>query len=326
MSIATRQMFLEEFEAKLADVLTVSNSKETIRVVSEVLTSYELEYIGNQSDTTKDCLKAFLDAKGIEGRSEKTIERYNYLLGKLFESIKVPATQVTTYHLRGYLMEQKSRGISDGTLEGIRSVMCSFFGWLWKEGLIEKNPCANIAPIKCKKVIRRPYTAEEIERLKEACTNIRDKAIISMLLSTGCRISEVCALNRDDVDFQRLECKALGKGNKERKVYIDSVTAMLLKRYFRTRGDITQALFVGKGSERLTPHGVRKTLTGIGERAGVENVHPHRFRRTLATNLINRGMPIQEVAAILGHDKIDTTMKYIFIEDENVKSAYRKYA
>ena len=204
--------------------------------------------------------------------------------------------------------------------------MCSFFGWLWREGLIEKNPCGNIATIKCKKVIRKPYTPEEVERLKESCLTLRDKTIICVLLSTGCRISEVCNLNRDDIDFQRLECKVLGKGNKERTVYIDSVTAMMLKRYILTRDDITQALFTGKGTQRLTPHGVRKMLTGVGERAEVENVHPHRFRRTLATNLINRGMPIQEVAAVLGHDKIDTTLKYIYIEDENVKSAYRKFA
>lgn len=325
MSIATRQMFLEGLEARLESILTVKQSKETMKAVSEVLASYELEYIGDQSDLTKDYVKAFLDAKAIEGRSEKTIERYRYLLGRLFECIHVPATQVTTYHLRGYLMDEKNRGISEGTLEGLRSVMCSFFGWLWKEGLLEKNPCANIAPIKQKKILRKPYTPEDIEKLKEVA-DTRDKAIISMLLSTGCRISEVCGLNRDDIDFQKLECKVLGKGNKERKVYIDGVTAMLLKRYLKTRKDIAQALFVGKGTQRMTPHGVRKMLNTVAERAGVEHVHPHRFRRTLATNLINRGMPIQEVAAVLGHDKIDTTMKYIFIEDENVKSAYRKYA
>ena len=136
----------------------------------------------------------------------------------------------------------------------------------------------------------------------------------------------MCGLNRDDIDFTNLECKVLGKGNKERTVYIDTVTAMLLRRYLKDRADLNIALFCGKGTERIAPGGVRAMLKKIGERAAVENVHPHRFRRTLATNLINRGMPIQEVASILGHDKIDTTMKYVFIDKNNVKSAYRKYA
>jgi site-specific recombinase XerD len=183
-----------------------------------------------------------------------------------------------------------------------------------------------VGAIKCAKKIRLPYSAEDIERLKETCGTIRDKAIISFLLSTGCRVSEVCALNREDIDINSLECKVLGKGNKERTVYFDKVTAMLLNRYILTRDDISPALFIGKGSKRLTAQGMRYMLKKVSEKANVENVHPHRFRRTLATNLIDRGMPIQEVVAVLGHDRIDTTTDYIYIEKENVKSAYRKYA
>ena len=154
----------------------------------------------------------------------------------------------------------------------------------------------------------------------------RDKAIVCLLLSTGCRISELCALNRGDVDFQNKQCAVLGKGNKERTVYLDSVASMILKRYLKSRTDFSQALFVGKGTERLTPGGVRFMMKTLEEDSGVENVHPHRFRRTLATNLLNRGMPIQEVAKILGHEKLDTTMMYAFVDEQNVKASYCKYS
>ena len=325
MSIASRQMFLEEAERQLGDRLTVTYTREAMKLLADILSGYEIEHI-KQEDSSSDYVQAFLDAKEIEGRSPKTIERYRYIIGRMLVGINAPVRRITTFHLRSYLMENKNRGISDNTLEGIRSVMNSFFGWLWREDMIEKNPCANIGPIKSRKQIRLPFSAEEIERIKECCTTFRDKALVSFLLSTGCRISEVCALNRDDIDFGSLECTVLGKGNKERTVYIDNVTAMLLRRYFKNRNDNEPALFIGKGTTRIKPGGVRARLKTIEARAGVENVHPHRFRRTLATNLINRGMPIQEVAAILGHDKIDTTMKYVYIEKEAVKSAYRKYA
>ena len=166
----------------------------------------------------------------------------------------------------------------------------------------------------------------DFEHLKENCTTLRDRAIISLLLSTGCRISEICGLNRDSIDFANLECVVLGKGNKQRTVFIDEVTAMLVKRYLFSREDRHEALFVGKGSSRLTPGAIRLMLNKIADVAGVTHVHPHRFRRTLATNLVDHGMPIQEVANILGHEKLETTMKYVYVNKTNVKNDYRKYA
>jgi site-specific recombinase XerD len=203
--------------------------------------------------------------------------------------------------------------------------MCSYFGWLQKEGLLEANPCANLAPIKCVKKVRVPYTEVDIERLKESCWCTRDKALIVFLLSTGCRISEVCGLNRDSIDFISGECTVLGKGNKERTVFIDDVTAMLLQRYLSERTDESPALFSGKGTKRMTPSGIRARLHNIAKKADIDNVHPHRFRRTLATTLINHGMQIQEVASILGHDKLDTTMKYVYIDKTKIKNSYRKF-
>ena len=222
-------------------------------------------------------------------------------------------------------MDEKKKGLQDSSIEGVRCVLSSFFSWSWKEGLLKNNPCANIGAVKCQKKIRLPFSAVDIEKLKKACKSQRDKALVCFLLSTGARISEVCALNRDAISYDLLECTVLGKGNKERTVYIDEVTAMELRAYMSARKDNSPALFAGKGTERMTPHGVREMLTDLGAAAGVENVHPHRFRRTLATHLIDRGMAVQDVAYILGHEKLDMTMKYIFINANNVKSAYRRF-
>ena len=326
MSIASKQMLLKELQDHAAEKMNAKDLQVFISETSAMLARFDVEYTDNAGRASEDYLKAFLDAKQIEGRSEKTLERYRYILVKMLDRVAAPLPEITTYHIRSYLIEEKNRGLGDKTIEGERTVFSSFFGWLWKEGLLDKNPCTNIGAIKCAKKIRHPYSDVEIEKLKEACGSIRDKALISFLLSTGCRISEVCGLDREDVDFESLECQVFGKGKKERTVYIDNVTAMLLKRYLKSRSDLMPALFVGKGTERITPGGVRARLKTIAEKAEVENVHPHRFRRTLATNLINHGMQIQEVASILGHDKIDTTMKYVFIEKTNVKNAYRKYA
>ena len=189
-----------------------------------------------------------------------------------------------------------------------------------------KNPTANLQPIRKIKAIRKPFSQVEIERMKEAATTTRDKTILAVLLSTGCRISEVCQLDVLDIDMQARAVTVMGKGSKQRRVYLDDVAIMYLKRYFRERTDDSPALFVGKGSARLTPDGVRYALKQIEERSGVENVHPHRFRRTLATALISHGMAIQEVAAILGHDKLDTTMQYVYPDQSAVESSYRKYA
>lgn len=326
MSIESKQLLLNELEEQLSDKLTAKDLKTFLQSASASLSEYDIERRKEDDRADDDYLKAFVDVKIIEGRSIKTIDRYSYILKRMFRAVGAPVPRITTFHLRGYLMQEKERGLGDKTIEGERTVFSSFFGWIWKEGLIEKNPCANIGAVKCAKKIRHPYSDVEIERLKEACDNLRDKAIISFLLSTGCRISEACGLDRESVDFESLECQVLGKGNKERTVYMDNVAAMLLRRYLKSRNDIIPALFIGKGTDRLTPGGARFALKKIAKKAGVDNVHPHRFRRTLATNLINHGMPIQEVAAVLGHDKIDTTMKYVYIEKTNVKNAYRKYA
>lgn len=330
MSIADKQIVLKNIEKGLFSTLTAKDLQNVLEIVSDELSNYDLTMQMNYLDTGEysvkdDLLEAFLTAKEIEGRSSKTLERYRYIITDFLKSSNVSSKNVTVYHLRKYLIDNKNRGLSDVTINGYRDIFCSYFNWLQKETLININPCSNLNKVKCIKEVKSPYSDIDIERLKMNCCSIRDLAIVCFLLSTGCRIQEVVQLNRRDVDFQNMQCKVLGKGNKERIVYIDNITAMHLKKYLSTRNDIKEALFTGRASDRMTPGGVRAMLVKLGQKAGVENVHPHRFRRTLATNLINRGMSIQEVAFILGHDKLDTTMKYVFINQENVKNAYRKY-
>lgn len=326
MSIASRQVLLKDAEKAFGSVLTVEQMQKVMPMLGETLAGFEVEQVSGADDPGGDLLCAFIEAKEIEGRSKKTLERYQYIIRQFLKASCTVTQKVTVYHIRSFLMAEKRRGLSDRTLEGYRCVFSSFFGWLQKEGLIAANPCANLGAIKCAKVVREPYSATDIERLKEACGSLRDRAIITFLLSSGCRISEVCGLNRNDIDMASAECTVLGKGNKERVVYLDSVALMLLRRYLASRKDAHNALFVGLRGERLQPGGVRAMLKQLEAKTGVPNVHPHRFRRTLATNLIARGMPIQEVAAILGHDKLDTTMKYVYLEKSNIKNSFAKYA
>ena len=327
MSIAAKQTLLKNVRNQLGSTLTVDQLEVVIGTITTQLDQFEVESVPLESVDidSNDLLQAFLDTKLIEGRSEKTIEQYRYILTKMFKRINVQVRQVTVFHLRSYLMKLKAEGKSDQTLENERSVFSSFFTWLYNEHLLDENPAANLSPIKCQKKVKVPYSDVDLEKLKEACTCSRDKAILCFLFSTGCRISEVCQLNREDIDFNNKECTVLGKGNKERTVFLDDVTVMLLKRYLYDRMDEYPALFVGKGTDRMTPGGVRRVLKKLEKASGVENVHPHRFRRTLATDLIDHGMPIQEVATILGHEKLDTTMTYVYISKNSVRSSYNKY-
>lgn len=325
MSIGDKQNFLKHVETEISKQLNAVATADILGIISSALSPYSMERVATDKYDGDDFLKAFLDSKRIEGRSEKTLNHYDYVITRMLNVVGIPTAEITVYHLRSYLMQMRNNGISDRTLEGFRCVFSSFFGWLKKEKLIADNPCDNLGSIKHIKKLRLPFTDVEIEKLKENCHTDRDKALFSFLLSTGCRISEVCNIDIKDVDFQTMECTVLGKGNKERTVFMDDIAAMHLKKYLEGRTDDSPALFIGKGTDRMTPGGVRFRLNTIAKNANVENVHPHRFRRTLATNLIDRGMPIQEVASILGHENINTTMTYVCINKSNVKNAYRKY-
>ena len=329
MSIASRTQLIRELAQVIGHYVNADQMDEIMAAVSEQLGKFsvdlDIQCSGSDSET-EDLLQAFLSAKQVEGRSQKTLARYEYICKRALKQIGVPIREISVYHLRNYLSKEKARGIADSTLDGIREVLSSLFGWIHKEGLIRTDPTGNLGTIKVLKKVRKPYSQTDIERLKECCKTSRDKAIVCILLSTGCRISEICGLDRDSLDFVNKEVTVLGKGNKERTVFLDDVCIMCLTRYLAERKDDNPALFIGKRRERLEPGGVREMLRVLAQKAGVENVHPHRFRRTLATNLIDHGMELQNVSQILGHERLDTTMKYIYTSKGELKNQYRKYA
>lgn len=326
MAIDAKVDFLRQTEQALADKVTVSDMAQIMNVISDVLQGYDMRSIEVWEDRNDDLLSCYLAAMRVECRSEKTIARYEYVIRRMMEFVTVPTRRITVHHLRNYLAHEKERGVADSTLEGTRQIFSAYFNWLQRESLIEKNPTANLGTVKVAKKEKLRYTEIEMEKLNQNCETIRDRAILHFLASTGCRISEMTELNRDDVDLEKLECVVHGKGNKERTVFLSEVAGMIIREYLDGRKDDSEALFIGRIGERLQPGGVRFMLNELAKRAGVEHVHPHKFRRTLATELTRRGMPIQEVAKILGHEKIDTTMRYLDMNNETVKANYRRYA
>lgn len=326
MALEAKATLLNEMEHELSNELTAADMAKVLSILSDRLAGYDVVVTDRDVDYADDLLDAYISALTVEGRSPKTTDRYKYLISRMMQHVKTPTRNITVYHLRRYLADEKARGISDRTLDGERQVFSAYFNWLQRESLIETNPCTNLGAIKYQKKIKDIYSDVDFERMKFGCRSLRDRAIVCFLKATGCRISEMVGLNRDDVDFVNLECTVLGKGNKERTVYLDQVSAMVLQNYLAERKDDYPALFVGKGSDRMKPGGIRKMLVQLGQNSNVEHVHPHKFRRTTATNLIRHGMPIQEVAAILGHDKLDTTMQYVVLDKTDIKAAYRRYA
>ena len=276
----------------------------------------------------QNAVEAFITAKRIEGCSEKTLNYYQKTIQAMLSSIGRDANQVTTEDLRKYLTEyQVQRKSSKVTIDNIQRILSSFFSWLEDEDFILKSPVRRIHKVKTAKVVKDTYTDEALELMRDSCKNARDLAIIDLLASSGMRVGEMVTLNRDDIDFNERECVVIGKGNKERLVYFDARTKIHLQNYLNRRTDSNPALFVALKSphERLKIGGVETLLRELGRRLNLPKVHPHKFRRTLATSAIDKGMPIEQVQQLLGHQKIDTTMHYAMVKQQNVKLAHRKY-
>ena len=326
MSIQAKEELVNRFEEKVGEYLTGAHTKKAVADLKETLGDFDVETFGsNYTAVEDDILQAFINAKTVEGRSQKTINRYSYILEKFINAIGVPVSKMTSEQIRAYLVAEKDRGVSGRSLEGLRQVLSSFFGWSQKEGMLVKNPMGNIGAIKYKKEIKTPFSELELDLIKWHCKDKRDRAIVYFLEASGCRVGEVCGLKRNSIDFQNREVKVLGKGNKERFVPLTELAIATVQAYLSSRTDDYDGLFVGQNGN-LTEQGMRSILKCIESRSGVPNIHPHRFRRTLATKLIDRGMSIQEVAYILGHSNINTTMTYVFVDKTNVKNAYDKYA
>lgn len=324
MTIQERKTLEEILRKRLEDDVTVRQMTVITDALHRAFEDMEAMEHDAKAKTGNDYLTAFLQAKRVAGRSEKTLKRYKYVIERFLAAESVMPWAVTVDHLRHYFASELERGISESSIRGYQDTMSSFFGWCWREGLLQKNPCGNLEPIKCPKLQKTAFSSTDIELKKEACgNNARDKAIVCFLLASGCRIEEVTRLNRNDIDFASKECTVYGKGAKERTVYLDEISVAVLQRYFATRKDNSVALFAGRRGERMTPSGIRSMLKRIEKASGVENIHPHRFRRTLATNLAKKGMGVQEVAAILGHEEVQTTMKYVCTEKDTVKHHYQ---
>lgn len=275
-----------------------------------------------------EALDFFIAAKKIEGCSIKSLNYYYTTLVKMLDKVNVIYFSITTEDIRTYLSDyQENSGVSKATIDNMRRIISSFFSWLETEDYIMKSPARRIRKVRVGKIVKEIYTEENIELMRQNCKNARDLAIIDMLYSTGMRVGELVRLNISDIDFENKECVVLGKGNKQRKVYFDAKTKIHLQQYLNSRKDTDPALFVSQlyPYNRLKISGVEIALRKIGEKLHISKVHPHKFRRTLATKAIDKGMPIEQVQHLLGHTKIDTTLGYAMVDDENVKISHKKF-
>ena len=313
---------IKEIENRMQSHLNPEQMGQLHQVLESCLSST------NADENKTDLVKLFLAAKRVEGCSEKTVKYYDSTIRNAVEKIEKDVTQITTDDLRLYLDDyQVTSKISKVTVDNIRRILSSFFSWLEDEDYIVKSPVRRIHKVKSCKTVKETYTDEDLELMRDECDGIRDLAIIDILASTGMRVGELVRLNKKDIDFQNRECIVLGKGNKQRKVYFDARTKLHLKKYIDSRTDDNEALFVSlqKPHNRLQISGVEIRLRELGAKLNIDKVHPHRFRRTLATSAIDKGMPIEQVQKLLGHQSIDTTLQYSMVSQNNVKESHRKY-
>lgn len=279
-------------------------------------------------EENKRIIDLFIAAKRIEGCSEKSLKYYSDTITAMLNAVQKDIRHILTDDLREYLTTyQNERHVSKVTIDNIRRNLSSFFSWLEDEDYIVKSPVRRIHKVKTTASIKEIYSDEALELMRDNCVTIRDLAMVDFLASTGMRVGELVLLNRDDVDFQERECIVLGKGDKERPVYFDARTKLHLQQYLDDRIDDNPALFVSLKApyERLKIGGVEKRIRELGRRLSIKKAHPHKFRRTLATTVIDKGMPIEQLQMLLGHARIDTTLKYAKVKQSNVKIAHRKY-
>ena len=310
---------------EMSEYLSIAQMKKLQEVILKIFTEKEQEKKQIEND---EYLKMFLDAKKIEGCSERTIQYYKVTIEKMFDSITEPVRKITTEEMRTYLSDyQKLNNCSRVTVDNIRRNISSFFSWLEEENHILKSPMRRIHKIKTNQQVKEVITDEDIERLRDKCSCNRDLAMVDLLYSTGIRVGELVNLNIKDIDFEERECVVFGKGGKERKVYFDAKAKLHLQSYINSRSDNNPALFVTLDSphDRLKISGVEIRMRELGRSLNLSKIHPHKFRRSMATRAIDKGMPIEQVQKILGHSQIDTTMQYAMVNQSNVKSSHQKY-
>lgn len=327
-----KKTLINQIQTEMSGVLNNAQRQKLSAVLEHCFFNVNVVTLDNenliQSKSNQTLKEEFLSAKQVEGCSERSVNYYSSTLDNLIKNLEKPFNQIETEDLRIYLSEyQKKNNASKQTIDNIRRILSSFFTWLEDEDYILKSPVRRIHKIKTTKQVKETYSDEALERLRDNCKTIRDLAIIDILSSTGMRVGELVKLNRIDVDFSNRECVVLGKGSKERVVYFDARTKLHLQNYLNSRTDDNEALFVSllEPHNRLEIAGVEIMLRKLGRTLDINKVHPHKFRRTLATRAIDKGMPIEQVQKLLGHQKIDTTLEYAIVDQQNVKNSHKKY-
>ena len=327
-----KKKITEYILAEMSDILDTRQQtrlREVLKTTFEQVAMMPAESEEQQREQANgELLQAFISAKKIEGCSDKTLCYYQSSIEALLRSEQKRIGELETNDIRSYLARyQEKRGASRVTIDNLRRIFSSFFAWLEDEDYIAKSPVRRIHKVRTESLVKEVISDENMEVLRDTCHEIRDLAMIDLLASTGMRVGELVKMNREDIDFHERQCVVFGKGNKEREVYFNARTKIHLKRYLESRTDNNPALFVSLSLpyNRLTIGGVETRLRQLGKRAGLNKVHPHKFRRTLDTMAIDKGMPIEQVQRLLGHVKIDTTLHYAMVNQTNVKMAHRKY-
>ena len=325
------EMIINEILRHMMSVLDNGQMEKLEEVLRHSLWNMHMERMDNPVSVeidNKTLLERFLSARQVEGCSLKTIGYYRSVIRKLDGILQISYFHMTTDDIRRYLVDyQNQSNCSKANMDNIRRVLSSFFSWLEEENYILKNPVRRIHKIRTDQLVKETYTDEMVETMRDHCDNLRDLAMIDLLSSSGIRVGELVHLNREDMDFENRECIVFGKGSKERTVYFDARTKIHLKNYLDSRTDDNPALFVSllKPYNRLQISGVEIRLRQLGRKLGLSRVHPHKFRRTLATKAIDKGMPVEQVQRLLGHTQIDTTMQYAMINQKNIKMAHQKF-
>lgn len=327
-----KEEFVNDVLRDMLPYLDNEQASKLQKVLLHELCGYELQRAEEQSDDDASenlrLMNAFLSAKRIEGCSDKSLTYYRKTIEVMLEKVGKGITHITTDDLRSYLTDyQIEKQSSKVTIDNIRRILSSFFSWLEDEDYILKSPVRRIHKVKTATTIKETYSDEALETMRDNCETLRDLALIDMLASTGMRVGELVLLNREDINFEERECVVFGKGSKERMVYFDARTKIHLQNYLAERTDTNNALFVSLKApyERLQIGGVESRLRELGKRLNLQKVHPHKFRRTLATMAIDKGMPVEQLQRLLGHQRIDTTLQYAMVKQSNVKLAHRKY-
>lgn len=333
IALSLKSDLIERIKLDLLDVIKDKDEYDNVvNIITIALGNYELSEICTELTTHDESnimfIKKYIACLMIDGKSEKTMYQYSHELQRFYAAIGKSFVNIDTDDIRLYLALCKQKGLSNRSLATIRSYLFAFFEWMATEEIITKNPCIKIKPVKYNRETEKPFSSVEVDALRSACKNNRERALIETLLASGVRREELCDLEIRDVDFtEKSLVVRKGKGGKRRVTYLNDLAILYLKKYFAERGNLSpnEKVFVTQRGN-ISNSGLRYILKEIGERSGVENIHPHRFRRTFATSLVNRGMDVQEMQRLLGHVNINTTMCYVCVDDDRVRNSYNKYS